>query len=115
VLLSSYFTDDEVEAIVNDYRNAGLSPEEVAVMALAEKVALHAHRVTPDDIDGLRGFGLSDEEILDVVLTASSRSFFSKTLDAVGAEPDDVYHELGPRLAQALAVGRPFDANNRSD
>jgi alkylhydroperoxidase family enzyme len=111
VLRSQFFSDAEVEAIVTDFRNAGLAPVEVAIMAFAEKVALHAHRVTLDDIGGLRDHGLTDDEILDVVLTASSRSFFSKTLDAICAEPDDVYTEMGPKLTEALAVGRPVTVN----
>jgi len=37
----------------------------------------------------VRAHGLSDEEILDVTLAASARSFFSKTLDAMGCEPDE--------------------------
>jgi alkylhydroperoxidase family enzyme len=111
VLRSEFFSDDEVEAIVRDYRNAGLTPDEVSIMAFAEKVALHAYRVTREDIDELRANGLTDEEILDVALTASSRSFFSKTLDAIGAEPDLMYSELGERLTSALAIGRPFSGN----
>ncbi len=57
-------------------------------MELAEKVALHAYKVTPEDIERLRGFGLTDAEIFNVVLAAAARCFFSKSLDAMGAEPD---------------------------
>jgi alkylhydroperoxidase family enzyme len=79
-------------------------------MAFAEKVALHAYRVTPDDIDALREHGFSDEEILDAALTAAARCFFSKALDAVGAVPDEVFLTLEPELREALATGRPFPA-----
>ena len=57
-------------------------------MELAEKVALHAWKVTLDDVERLRGFSLSDAEIFNVVLAASARSFFSKALEAMDAEPD---------------------------
>jgi alkylhydroperoxidase family enzyme len=61
------------------------------MLDVVEKVVLHAYKVAPEDIDGLRGHGFSDEEILDIVLAAAARSFFSKTLDALGAEVDAKY------------------------
>ena len=87
-LESAFYSREELEAIVRDYRHAGLAEVDVAIMALAEQVARDAHRVTDEDVDTLRRHGLSDAEIFDVTLTAAARSFFSKTLDAMGAEPD---------------------------
>lgn len=72
------------------------------MLDLVEKVVLHAYKVTPEDIDGLRGHGFSDEEILDIVLAASARSFMSKTLDALGAEVDAAYLAADPGIARAL-------------
>src|SRR5512140_14537 len=56
VLRKNFFTAEQVAAILRDYRQAGLEPEEVAVMALAEKVTLQAQSVTPQDIENLRGY-----------------------------------------------------------
>jgi alkylhydroperoxidase family enzyme len=109
VLRKNFFTTDQVLALLRDFRNAGLEPEEVAVMSLAEKLTINASSVTADDIEGLRGFGLADDEILDVVLAASARNFFSKALDALGAEPDAAYGDLEPELREALAKGRSFE------
>ena len=61
------------------------------MLDVVEKVVLNAYKVTPEDIDGLRGHGFIDEEIVDIVLAASARSFFSKTLDALGAQADAKY------------------------
>ena len=108
VLRKSFFSAEELEAIARDHRNAGLPPDEVAVMSFAEKVVLHAHEVTAEDIEELRRHGLSDEEIHDVALAAAARSFFSKALDAMGAEPDERFEDLEPRLREALSVGRPL-------
>lgn len=71
-------------------------------MALAEKVILDQHGITQEDINGLRDHGLTDEEVLDIVLTAAARSFYTKVLDALGAEPDDAYQELEPELRAAI-------------
>jgi len=108
ILHKNFFSVDEMLSIVDDYRNAGLTTEEVALMALAKKIIRKAGDVNEDDIQELREFGLSDEEILDVVLVIDMRAFFSKTIDALGADPDDVYKDLDPRLIEALAIGRPF-------
>lgn len=88
----------------------GLEPADVAVMELADKVAADATSVTQDDVDRLRGLGLSDDEIVAVVLAATARCFFSKTLDALGVSPDALYAELDPELRDSLTVGRPIEA-----
>ena len=38
----------------------------------------------------------------------AARCFFSKTLDALGAQADPVFAELDPELRDALTVGRPI-------
>ncbi|HKA35805.1 MAG TPA: hypothetical protein VKH43_03245 [Thermoanaerobaculia bacterium] len=101
------FTPEQVEAIVRDYRSAGLPPEEVALLAFAEKVAIDASRIVPGDIEELHRHGFSDADILDIAMTAGARSFFSKVLDAVGAEPDQRYEAMEHGLRQTLTVGRP--------
>jgi uncharacterized peroxidase-related enzyme len=89
---------------------AGLDETDAAIMELAAKVARDATSVGPEDIERLRNLGLDDAEILDVVLAAAVRCFFSKTLDALGAEPDAIYRQLDPRLRESLTVGRPIEA-----
>jgi uncharacterized peroxidase-related enzyme len=108
LLRKNFFSPDELKAIVEDFRSAGLTDEEVAIMAFAQKVATQPGEISEKDYDHMRGYGLSDEEILDIVLTCTARSFFSKTLDALGAVPDEAYLEFGPELLDVLAIGRPF-------
>jgi alkylhydroperoxidase family enzyme len=107
VLRQNGFSVEQVRALVADYRQAGLEPAEVAMMAFAQKVVLEAHAVAPEDVDALRRHGFSDTEILDITLATAMRCFFSKTLDALGARPDSAYGALEPDLREALAVGRP--------
>jgi uncharacterized peroxidase-related enzyme len=106
LLAQKYFTPDEVVAIARDPAAAGLGDVDRAVVALADAVARDATSVTREDVDRLRAHGLSDAEILDVVLAATVRCFFSKTLDALAIEPDGTYESLEPELHDALAVGR---------
>jgi uncharacterized peroxidase-related enzyme len=108
VLLSKFLDPDAVRALVEDYRTADLEPVDLAVMELADKVARDATTVSQEDVDRLRDLGLTDGEILDVVLAAAARCFFSKTLDGLGAEPDAKYSDLKPGIRDALVVGRPI-------
>jgi alkylhydroperoxidase family enzyme len=86
-------------------------PDDVdfAVMDLAKKVAGDAASVEQGDIDRLRGLGLTDAEVFDVVAAAALRSFFAKTLDGLGAQADA---QFGQRLDDSerdkVTVGRPF-------
>jgi uncharacterized peroxidase-related enzyme len=106
VLVDKFLEPEVVRAAVADHRTADLSATDVAVMDLAVKVADDATSIQQADIDHVRSFGLSDAEILDIVLAAAARCFFSKTLDALGVEPDAKYAELDPALRDALTVGR---------
>jgi uncharacterized peroxidase-related enzyme len=106
VLLDTFLKPDALRAVVADHRAAGLSETDVAIMDLADKVAADASSIEPADIEKLRSVGLSDADILDVVLAAAARCFFSKTLDALGVEPDARYAELDPGVRDALTVGR---------
>jgi alkylhydroperoxidase family enzyme len=106
VLLEQF--GEPVREIAVDRRAAGLDEVDLAVMDLAERVVDDATSITDADRQRLRDLGLSDEEIMDVVLAATIRCFFSKTLDALGVLPDAEFRELDPALQEALVVGRPI-------
>jgi len=61
------------------------------------------------DLQRLRDLGLTDGEITDVVLAAAARCFFSKTLDALGLQPDASFAQLPEAFRDRLTVGRPID------
>jgi uncharacterized peroxidase-related enzyme len=108
VLMTNFMEPDALRAVVEDYVAADLEPVDLAVMKLPDKVALDATAVEENDVDELRELGLTDGEIVDVVLAAAARCFFSKTLDGLGVEPDARYSALEPTLRDALTVGRPI-------
>jgi alkylhydroperoxidase family enzyme len=87
----------------------GLDEDDRAIMAFAERVVADATAITQLDIDELRGHGLSDGEIFDVVLAATIRCFFSKTLDALGVQADAEFRELDSAFREPLTVGRPIE------
>jgi alkylhydroperoxidase family enzyme len=106
VLLERF--DEPVLEIVRDHRASGLDEVDIAVMELAERVVDDAASIGDDELQQLRNLGLSETEIMDVVLAAAARCFFSKTLDALGVRPDASFRELEPELREALVVGRPI-------
>jgi uncharacterized peroxidase-related enzyme len=112
ILRKNFFSAAELAAIARDFRGAGLPGDEVALMAFAQKVTLEPGQVTPADLDHLRGLGLSDTEILDVVFAVSARNFMSKTLDALGMEPDEAL-EIEPEVREAFATGRPLPVRSQ--
>ncbi|HEX4518874.1 MAG TPA: carboxymuconolactone decarboxylase family protein [Gaiellaceae bacterium] len=99
---------EPVAEIARDHRTAGLSEVDIAVMDLAERVVDDAGSIESADFEPLRRLGLADAEIMDVVLAASARCFFSTTLDALGVRADASYAELAPELREVLVVGRPI-------
>ena len=106
VLLDQF--GEPVREIALDHRAAGLDEVDVAVMDLAERVVDDATSIGDEELQPLRDLGLSETEIMDVVLAAAARCFFSKTLDALGVLPDASYGDLDPELRDALVVGRPI-------
>jgi alkylhydroperoxidase family enzyme len=108
LLRKNFFSASELVAIVRDFRHAGLSDEEVTIMEFAQKISTEAKQISEDDFIELRKFGIPDKEILDIVLACTARIFFSKTLDALNAAPDEVYFNLEPELREALVLGRQF-------
>jgi uncharacterized peroxidase-related enzyme len=99
---------EPVREIALDRRNAGLDDVDIAVMDLAEKVVVDATSIDDRDLQPLRDLGLSEPEIMDVVLAAAARCFFSKTLDGLGVRPDASLSELDPEVLDVLVVGRPI-------
>jgi uncharacterized peroxidase-related enzyme len=109
VLLDMFMSAGELEAVTRDHRDAGLDEVDVALMDFAEKVAVDATSVTQEDVDGLRAHGLTDADVLDVVLAVAARSFLCKAMDGVGTQPDPRSGAaIPPDLRAALTIGRPI-------
>jgi uncharacterized peroxidase-related enzyme len=102
ILIKSGISVDQLRLILTNFNDAGLERAEVAIMEFAQKIIRNANQITQADVDALRALDLEDVEILDITLTATMRSFASKTFDALGAGPDVVYNELEHQLSDLL-------------
>jgi uncharacterized peroxidase-related enzyme len=108
VLAEQFDGPAAVSALVTAPSTARLTAVDHAVVALADKVAAGAAHMSEDDLAELRDLGVDDTDILDVILAAAARCFFSSVLDAVGAQPDAAFRSLDPAVRDALTVGRPI-------
>jgi uncharacterized peroxidase-related enzyme len=108
ILAEQFLEPGEVRDLVAGRSTAAIDELEAEVMALAERVATDATSVTRADVDRLVALGASETDVLDVVLAAAARCFFSTVLEAMGVAPDAEYaRQLPPDLLDALTVGRP--------
>lgn len=88
---------------------SSLPEAEQAIVAFAERIAGDATAIAAEHVEALRAHGLGEQEITDVIVAATARCFFAKTLDAAGAQADAKYAALEPAaLREALTVGRPI-------
>ncbi len=108
LLVDDLGSKQEVLAIQRDYRNAGLSPKDVAMLAYAEQVARDASKITAKDIEALRAVGFNDVEIAEIAYCAAFRCFLSRYFDAVGATPEPMFFDDDPEFRAAMTVGKPL-------
>lgn len=97
---------DAVARLIADYRDAGLSPRDVAMLAHAEKVVRAAHEIVEADIEALRAHGFTDPQIADIALCAALRCFMSRFFEATGAAPEPAFTDTDPAYRERLTVGR---------
>ncbi|MDF2744669.1 MAG: peroxidase [Actinomycetia bacterium] len=87
-----------VETVTQIATGEDADPARRAIYDLAHQVAAAPADITADDLQPLRKLGFADDEIMDVVLTAAIRCFFSSVLSTTGAEPDPSLTDQDPAL-----------------
>lgn len=98
-----------MRAVIEDPSGATLDATDRAVVELATKVSEDASAVTAADVERLRVLGLHDADIVDVVLAAAARGFFTKVLDALGVQADaQLGDSFDADLRRQVTVGRPI-------
>ena len=105
-LVKDLGSKERVLAVHRNFRNAGLSDRDVAMLAYAEQVAIDASTITPWDIDALRAAGFSDVNIADIAFCAAFRCFMSRYFDATGAQPEPFFFDEDPEFREAMTVGK---------
>lgn len=81
-------TDEQRQAVQVDYRSAGLTPRELAVLDFAVKLTKDPSGLRRDGLDVLRKHGLTDEQLVDAVHCISYFNFINRVLDGLGVDPE---------------------------
>ncbi len=81
-------SDAQRRAVQEDYRAAGLTPREVALLDFAVKLTQSPSGLRKDDLDALRRHGLTDAQIVDAVHCISYFNFINRVLDGLGVDPE---------------------------
>jgi uncharacterized peroxidase-related enzyme len=91
------FTEDAVTAdlVASNWRQADLPEREAAMCAYAEKLTLHPAEVTEADLEPLRGVGLDDHQIVELVQVVGMFNLTNRVSTALGFVPNAEYHRLG--------------------
>jgi uncharacterized peroxidase-related enzyme len=81
-------TDEQRAAVQVDYRLAGLTEREVALLDFAIKLTGSPSGVRRHDLDDLRVHGFTDEQLVDAVQCIGYFNFINRVLDGLGVDPE---------------------------
>ena len=95
-LRSAVESDDQRQAIQDDYRSAGLTMSEVVLLDYAVKLTKNPREMTRGDVDALRNLGYSDEQLVDAVQCIGYFNFINRVLDGLGVDPEPGMRYAGP-------------------
>jgi uncharacterized peroxidase-related enzyme len=82
------------DRITLDYRRAGLTPRQVAMLDYAVKITLEPASCSEPDIELLREHGFADEDIWDIAEVAAMFNFTNRLASAAGMIPNPEYHGM---------------------
>jgi uncharacterized peroxidase-related enzyme len=86
---------DTLQAIVNDL--GGLNPERIQVIIrFAQKVARSPFAVTEEEFDMIRSYGITDEEILEIISIAAMGNYFDTIADSLKLQTDELFTSALP-------------------
>ena len=81
--------DALVDAVVEDWRSAGLSAKRQAMLGFAIKLTTSPSAMTGADTAALRDEGFSDRDILDIVEVVAYYAYANRIADGLGIELED--------------------------
>ncbi len=77
-----------VAAVSADWRTAELSPRDRALCAFAERLTRAPARMSAEDLEELRGLGLTEAAIHDAIQVVSYFNYINRVADAIRVDPE---------------------------
>ncbi len=71
---------------MHDYTQADLDPQTRGMLDFAARLTREPWSMKKEHVDGLRALGLSDEQVLSVVLITCRFNFLTRLADGLGVE-----------------------------
>ena len=93
--------EDQIENLLKDYRHAGLSAPDQALLEFCLRLSRNATSVRFEDIEALRTVGFGDEAIVEAVAVAALALYRCTLSAALGPELDFKPRELALEKIQA--------------
>ncbi len=91
-----------MQALKTDWRQAQLTERQRAMVGFGEKLTRTPWEMKEADVAELRRHGLSDEQILAVVLVAAFFNIATRVADALGIELDPQFTRGTPEYEQFM-------------
>ena len=108
ILSSLGKSEAQLDRLLTDYRRAGFSEVDVALLDFSAKLSQHASSVHSGDIETLRGCGLDDESILEAVQVTALACFLCTLSAGLAPEPDFEPRKLSsPTISPPREPGSP--------
>jgi uncharacterized peroxidase-related enzyme len=82
------------DRVTLDYRRAGLSEKQVAMLDYAVKITRSPAECSEADVEALRALGFADEDIWDIAEVAAMFNFTNRLASATGMLPNREYHAM---------------------
>jgi len=73
--------------------SAELSAVDRAVLEFAHKLTVHPAAMQKQDVEGLRGHGLGDTAIHDVVQVTALFNYYNRLADGLGIDPEEEFED----------------------
>ena len=76
--------EDLVSMLRTDYRKAPIDERDMAILDYVAQLTRDATKLSPENLDRLRGLGFDDTAILQITLIASWFNSINRVADALG-------------------------------
>lgn len=88
--------------VKRNFREAGLSAEEVAMLTYVEKLTLDPGSIAQDDVQALRDEGFTDPEILAICAATAYHNFNVRMADGLGVKLENRYDHIEENFRNTL-------------
>jgi len=70
----------------NDYQSSSISDKEKAILDFALKITNESYKIIEKDHENLKKYGMTEQQILEVISIASLFNFINRFVDALGTD-----------------------------